>query len=197
MKKHTFFLLVAATLASSASMSCSKFDIQEFPVDLHIDSRFDDQEVESIVEAVDEWQEVSGEVIKVNLILGFETSCSDDDVSDNDSDDIKVVYRCHRSDSYIVSEKAEIALGTGNFHHITLEPDNIIEYGKFNTIKPTLLHEFGHFVGLEHAPATINLMNPLSGAWDGCIDDQTVKRFCNLYGTCDGYQRADCDGKNK
>jgi hypothetical protein len=148
--------------------------IQEFPVDIYVDSNFNNHEVKMINNAFEEWLIATDGFTQYNLIYKLDLQeCSSESIDSNKSN---VILKCSiYSEFYTESYPEQNISGQANTNRIIIYYDRIKEDKFYYKI---LLHEIGHFYSLNHDNAGIMKQGPLPPP---CLDSVTLEQFCGIY----------------
>lgn len=162
---------------------------QDFPVVLYVDSKFSNNEVQTIKYSLDEWEKATQGIIQYELLPNYEVGCSAKDVKKEIELEHHTIFKCLSSDDFIIEEDSKLNTkyaGLGNLDHIMIISDRL-ESSKL--LFSLLLHEEGHFFGLEHSKNKKSVMYPYVSI--SCIDQESLNQFCDLY-ECTGEEIPTC-----
>lgn len=163
----------------------SIFGCTSDPHMLSVEDEFSKEEEQVILESINEWMFATcSSDATIFVAFGYPShhEFSYDDYKNEDDGPV-----LHKIYSYESGYGDIVKVGGGNFNgctfksgggNIILVADHIktLDYFKF-----ILLHELGHFLGLEHYNQ--GLMRSVS-IGESCIDQYTLNKFCEEFNSC-------------
>lgn len=138
---------------------------------LHVSTRFDADQTEAVLAAVDEWHTATRGRVALRPVIS------------EASDQFERVRPGKLDGSHLGEMLPADWYDTDRGHTITIDVLDVERFGA--SIKSVAMHEIGHALGLEHARA--GLMVGASSCQQDCIDSATLAEFCELRGCPDGY----------
>ena len=186
MARHLPFLVTVPFVAAAALSltACSP----QLPQEFYIESRWTPAERQIILDEAEKWNAVGREYLGLDRILVFRGVYNDRDGfrSEEDlGDDFNVVYVGENNADYdLIDTGTEgsyvIGYGTSGdvllFRFAMLNEDGTLNEPLF---RQTVLHEFGHFLGLAHVPDDPKaLMYWLTGENSDVITRHDIQAFC-------------------
>lgn len=165
-----FTYLLISFIFTSFICSCGP-SIDEMTQPWKIDKKFSVDHQELIIKAIEEWIDATDGIFNPESIFV-------DHVSPNESFSVELVS--HDDDRVKKIEKSVNYTIGGAFYH---KYDSIILVNEKYDYK-TILHEFGHFMGLNHT-TEVDVMS--LGKSISCISKKNIDAFCLI---------RDCSGRN-
>lgn len=166
-------LQLVGLLLALAAAACSPRRV-ELPATLAISPDFSAEEAEAIVFAADQWRKATAGTADLSPVIGSagEIVIYPTSLPDITSGSTGVDSGGHAS---IGIDLEQVAAGRGRVPFT-------------DALRDTAMHELGHAFGLEHAAT--GLMTA-SGYGGGCVDADSLARFCTEYG-CPPGNHATC-----
>jgi hypothetical protein len=169
---------VAVAVATCTSLIAGCCPAPSWPVELHFDEEFTNEEVFAMVTAIAEWDVATG-THTASVVLGHPHGLTLDDWSDFDK---HVVHRLREDESVTKLWRAEGSrfVGRQGGGSIAIAIDYVRDMPYLTHI---FSHELGHLFGIcGHRPNTLMHGNSGDDLW--CIDSLVLEEVCDLQGTC-------------
>ena len=162
--------------------------------EMDIDAKYSGEEMVIIRESLNDWASATGSEsarisIRDHQVIGdgvFTLADFDDDLG------IATMQKVSKSDSGyadMVAELGERPAGVGREGQLVLTVTEA--FYKKGALDETyfhmvLLHELGHFFGLQHGDGSLMVPGPDANGNvpPDCIDQMSVENFCNIHGDC-------------
>ncbi len=177
------------------------------PEKILIDYKFSQQEVNLIAEAQREWQEAAdSSEMDIPLSVGFNSDEKPSGFLDQKRGSEAIIYKIESSNPGYATLKEESGsdlVGVSKvFTNIIFVEDKIkelVEKGVYTdyggAFYRTALHEYGHFLGLDHLASSRSVMaNLIYEGVETCIDPETLEYYCSI-NECGSNRHATCTSK--
>lgn len=166
--KRALLALAAAACAREADVPISAFsppELRPLVVDrtIHGDTRFEPLERELAERACLAWGRFSAGRIRLAIVWDY-----------SETNFLAIADEPHMVRMSAAASPPRVA-------GVVLEQEIRIVPGNAPELYPVILHELGHFVGLEHVPSTRAVMAPRNPAWLFTADDRAE---CQRVGLC-------------
>ncbi len=136
---------------------------RDFPVVVHLDARWTDDEAQTIEDALAEWEWATCGFAATTPVRGWR----------GEHGDGVAIYRETSAAPYL---KGVLATTWGD--SIAVAVDRVEYWDKGELLHRVLLHELGHLWGLEHEQYGVMSIDVYAPA---CIDASAVDQFCEVY----------------
>jgi len=177
------------------------------PDKILLDYKFSQQEVNAIAEAQREWMEAAdSDEMDIPFSLGFNSDEKPYGFLNPKRGSEAILWKIDSTNPGYFQLKDGMngnPVGkTIEFTRIVLVEDKIKElvekkvYADYGAaFYKTALHEYGHFLGLDHLTSPSSVMaNLIYDGVETCIDDETLEYYCSI-NDCGPNRHATCKGK--
>lgn len=176
----TCLILLLFTYFNNIDLHESHLHLKHTKITLYVDTAFDDYGYSKIVQAASEWTIATHHLVEYNVVRLPSHNINAQDgifISNVSSSFPEIIWR-DRSGGATLG----IYLGRAPLRTILLVGDRLDE----DTYKPTILHELGHSLGLEHTEFKDigTLMYPFIDLGSDTITKKDLEQFCKLH-DCD------------
>ncbi len=177
------------------------------PDKILLDYKFSQQEINLIAEAQREWAEATDSpAADIPFSPGFNSDEKPFEASDKTRKSEAIFYKIDTTYPSYAGLKAEMGYdvqgSTLEFTQIVFVSDRIqklVDEKVYDTygdaFYKTALHEYGHFLGLDHLKSSTSVMADLIYVGvETCIDQETLKYYCSI-NECGSNKHATCKGE--
>ncbi len=155
---------------------------------LAVEKEFDDEEVEFITSAVDEWM-TACDCYSASVFFRYDLPTTHN-LETSEWEDIKGygrLWKVNKREPVFVDAAEDEGDGIRGMHY----SGNIMlmDHLKGVTFYGVMLHELGHLYGIDHQVSGLMASN---GGNHGCIDWRAISEFCNMH-TCGVAAHPTCE----